>query len=127
PWDVYMAQVDHADTASPHIVQTKVTPHPMHYDDVCLLGTGCIEQTGNRNLADFFQVTIDRDGRARIVYNDTSNGLIQPAFAPLPGFNGTVDHSGGALVTVATQQTGLNGLTGQPLTAQEHAAPSGGV
>ena len=33
------------------------------------------------------------DGRARIVYNDTSNGLIQSLFAPLPGFNGSIDHS----------------------------------
>ncbi|MDQ1438657.1 MAG: hypothetical protein QOK43_2286 [Acidimicrobiaceae bacterium] len=120
-WDVYMAQITNADTASPAIAQTKVTPHPMHYNDICLLGTGCITQVGDRNLADFFQVTIDNDGRARIVYADTSNGLIQPNFPE------QIDHSGAALVTVATQDTGINAWTGQPLTTEEKAAPLDGV
>src|SRR5213078_4157888 len=105
-WDVYFQQITQANTAKPDLHQVKATPHPMHYNDICLLGTGCITATGNRNLADFFQVNIDADGRARIVYDDTSNGLIQSTFAPLPGFNGVVDHSGAPLVTVATQSTG---------------------
>ncbi|MDQ1397362.1 MAG: hypothetical protein QOG64_2621 [Acidimicrobiaceae bacterium] len=126
-WNVYMAQMSNANSANPTISQAAVSPHPMHYDDICLQGTGCITSTGNRNLADFFEVTIDNDGRAKIVYPDTSNGLIQPTFAPLPGFNGTLDHSGAALVTVATQNTGLNGLTGQPLAPKESTAPVSGV
>jgi hypothetical protein len=93
----------------------------MHYNDICLQGTGCITGQGNRNLADFFKVTIGPDGRARIVYDDTSNGLVQ-------GVRDTAaDHQGAALVTVVTQNTGLNSLTGQPLSATETTAPVNGT
>src|SRR5438309_3990483 len=55
-WNVFMAQVVFpTDTtgaityAAPARQLVKVTPHPMHFDDVCLMGTGCIESQGNRN------------------------------------------------------------------------------
>src|SRR3954469_18739807 len=79
-----------------------------------MLGTACIAAQGNRNLADFFEVTIDNQGRARIVYGDTSNNLAGPSGA-VPA----VDHSGASIVTVSTQQTGLNAWTGKPLAAKE--------
>ena len=122
PWNVYMAQVTSAATSHPSITQAEATPHPMHYGDICLLGTACITQVGNRNLADFFQVAIDHDGRARIVYDDTSNGLAQfpPLFEP-------VDHPGGALPTVVVQQTGINSWTGKKLVAAESTAPVSGI
>jgi hypothetical protein len=116
-WQVYMAQIDDANTDHPKIEQAQVSPHPAHYDDVCLLGTGCISELGNRNLADFMQVAIDRDGRARVVYNDTSNGLIQPNVPT------QLDHAGGALVTVGTQSTGRNAWTGEPLAPLESTDP----
>jgi hypothetical protein len=117
-WWTWFAQIDHAATNKPHVVQSIASPHPMHYNDICMLGTGCITQTGNRNLADFFEVVIDNQGRARIVYTDTSNGL-----ASVLGNVEAADHDGAALVTVATQQTGLNAWTGKPLKATESAAP----
>ncbi len=123
-WNVYLAQVSSADTAHPQIQQTKVSPHPNHYGDICLLGAGCITGQGNRNLADFFQVTIDHQGRARVAYDDTSNGLIQPGFEPS---NGAFDHAGAPVVTLATQTGGLNMLTGQPLPAGESTTPVSGV
>jgi hypothetical protein len=47
------------------------------------------------------------------VYDDTSNGLVQ-------GVQDTAaDHQGAALVTVATQNTGINSLTGEPLAPME--------
>jgi hypothetical protein len=121
-WWAYLAQIDKADTTSPHMVQARVSQHPMKYNDICLLGTGCITDTGNRNLADFFQVSIDNDGRARIVYNDTSNGLVS-----VLGTVEAADHPGAPLVTVATQQTGLNAWTGKPLKPAETRAPRSGV
>ena len=120
-WHVFMSQVDKANTVKPHVAQSRVTPHPMHYNDICLLGTGCITQIGNRNLADFFQVTIDHEGRARIVYDDTSNKLVQE------NFPGPIDHEGAPVVSVATQNTGLNAWTGQPLKPAESAAPIAGT
>jgi hypothetical protein len=121
PWDVYMAQITDADTTSPSITQAKATPHPMHYNDICLLGTGCITEIGNRNLADFFQVTLDKEGRARIVYDDTSNGLMQP------NFPSAIDHSGAPLVSVITQQAGVNAWTGDALVSKESTGPKNGL
>jgi hypothetical protein len=113
-WDVYMSQVAFPTDGDGHVKTSpaptlpinslKVTPHPMHYGTVCLAGTACIASQGNRNLADFFVVTIDADGAANIVYDDTSNGLVQPGFTP--GNVELVDHSGGPLITVARQASG---------------------
>src|SRR5206468_11302601 len=84
-WNVFMSQVVFPTNSSggitgaaPSTQLVKVTPHPKHYDDVCLAGTGCIAQTGNRNLADFFGVTIDLTGAAEILYDDTSKKQVQP-------------------------------------------------
>jgi len=89
-WNVYMSQVvwpvnssGGVTLAPPAVTMVKVSPHPMHYNSICLLGTGCITAQGDRNLADFFSVTIDHSGAAEIEYDDTSNGLIQPA-SPRP-------------------------------------------
>jgi len=110
-WNVYMSQVVYATDstgavtgAAPSATLVKVSPHPMHYNDVCLAGTGCIAQQGNRNLADFFAITIDHTGAAEIVYDDTSNGLAQPGFTPTG--NQTVDHAGAGVITVARQSSG---------------------
>ena len=81
----------------------------MHYNDVCLQGTGCITSQGNRNLADFFTVTTDKSGAAEIVYDDTSNGLAQPGFTP--DNLQLADHAGAPVVTVARQSAGT-GLFG---------------
>src|SRR5437588_736300 len=93
----------------PATTLVKVSPHPMHYNDICLQGTGCITSQGNRNLADFFSVTIDNTGAAEVVYDDTSNGLAQPGFTPTN--NQTADHAGAPVVTVARQSSAM-GLTG---------------
>ncbi|MDQ1603849.1 MAG: hypothetical protein QOE01_1694, partial [Actinomycetota bacterium] len=116
-WDVYFAQVTGASGSTPTVAQARATPHPMHYNDICLLGTACITEAGNRNLADFFKLTIGPDGRARIVYADTSNGLSQT------GGDSAADHSGAAVDTVVMQQTGTNAWTGRSLSAQESTAP----
>jgi hypothetical protein len=113
-WWAWFAQIDHAASDRPHVVQAPASQHPMHYNDICMLGTGCITATGNRNLADFFEVTIDNDGRAVVVYDDTSNGL-----ASALGAVEAADHSGAAVVTTVTQQTGLDAWTGRRLRPQE--------
>ena len=129
-WNVFMAQVVFPTDSTgaitgraPSVALVKVTPHPMHYNDICLQGTGCIESQGNRNLADFFVVNIDRSGAAEIVYDDTSNGLVQPGFTPTG--NQTVDHAGAGVVTVARQSSGL-GLFGSPVSGPSNA-PVGGL
>lgn len=119
-WYTEMAQVTNAASDAPTITTGQASPHPMHYNSICLNGTGCIESQGDRNLADFFQVTIDHQGRGRIVYVDSSNGLEQPGFSAADGL---VDHKGAELVTVATQNTGVDAWTGAPLAPKESTAP----
>jgi hypothetical protein len=121
-WQLFFNQVTSANSTTPVSHQVIASPHPMHYNDICMGGTGCITSQGNRNMADFFEVKVDPiSGRARIVYNDTSNGLVQ-------GVRDTAaDHQGAALVTVITQNTGLNALTGEPLAPLETTDPIPGV
>src|SRR5438309_8103206 len=107
--------------AAPSTTVVKVTPHPMHYDDVCLQGSACIASQGNRNLADFFEVTIDRSGAAEIVYDDTSNKLVQ---APNTCTVQVADHCGAGLITVARQSSGL-GLFGTKVSGPSNAPVSG--
>ncbi len=118
-WDLYSSQLDHAASGTPHVVQVKAAPHPMHYNDICLLGTLCVSGAGNRNQADFFKLAIDPlSGRARIIYTDSSNKLSQAGSTDT-----AADHQGAALDTVVTQNTGLSAVTGKPLAAQESTAP----
>jgi hypothetical protein len=129
-WNVFMSQLVFPTKpgggltgAAPTTALVKVTPHPMHYEDICLQGTGCITSQGNRNLADFFAITIDRTGAAEIVYDDTSNGLIQKAagFVSPPEF---VDHPGAGVITIARQSSGP-GLFGTIVSGSPNAPVSG--
>ena len=67
-------------------------------------------------------MTIDKTGAAEIVYDDTSNGLVQPGFTP----NNTqiADHAGAPLVTVARQAAGP-GLFGKPVSGPADTARPG--
>ena len=121
-WHVFFAQIAHASSHDRVMSQVRATPHPMHYGDICLLGTACITAQGNRNMADFFKMAIDREGRARIIYTDSSNRLSQTL-----GNDTGADHAGAALDTVATQNTGLNAWTGKPLDQFESTKPQTSV
>jgi hypothetical protein len=128
-WNVFMNQlvfpVDPAGEVTgqaPSTTLVKVSPHPMHYNDICLQGSNCIQSQGNRNLADFFSVTIDKSGAAEIVYDDTSNGLVQPGFTP--SNTQLVDHAGAPVVTVARQSSGT-GLYGTAVSGASNAPVSG--
>ena len=129
-WNVFMSQVvwpvdgsNHVTTGvAPSVTQVKVSPHPMKYGDVCLQGTGCITVQGNRNLADFFNISIDRSGAAEIVYDDTSNGLAESGFTP----NNVqiLDHAGAPVITVARQRSGP-GLYGSDVSGPSNAPVNG--
>lgn len=132
-WNVYMSQVvwpvdstGAVTLAAPSVTMTRVSPHPNHFNSICLLGTDCITAQGDRNLADFFTVTIDHTGAAEVEYDDTSNGLIQTGFTPTSGL---ADHPGAPLVTIARQNGGL-GLYGKSvsgLPSEPTSAPAPGM
>jgi hypothetical protein len=126
-WNVFMSQVVFPTNsagaitgAAPSKQLVKVTPHPMHYDDVCLTGTACAATQGNRNLADFFVVTIDRSGAAEIVYDDTSNKLVQPPFTCVVQ---AADHCGAGVISIARQSSGP-GLFGTAVSGPSNAPVS---
>ena len=127
-WNVFMSQVVFPTNlsggitgAAPSKQLAKVTPHPMHYDDVCLQGSACIASQGNRNLADFFAVSIDASGAAEIVYDDTSNKLVQP-----PGTCSVqvADHCGAGVISIARQSSGP-GLFGSKVSGPSNTPVSG--
>ncbi|MFY9614391.1 MAG: hypothetical protein WAT58_03235 [Candidatus Dormiibacterota bacterium] len=130
-WDVYLSQVvmplgqngfvgPGGSYTPTSIQQVKVTPHPMKYNDICLAGTGCIAQTGNRNLADFFEIHTDRTGAAMIVYNDASNPYSELALSGIEGLS----HFGAPIVTIARQSSGP-GLLGTDVTGPSNAPVPG--
>jgi hypothetical protein len=128
-WNVFMNQVVFSTdsngavtSASPTTTLVRVTPHPMHYDDICLQGTNCIRSTGNRNLADFFEVTVDATGAAEVVYDDTSNGLIQNPIPP--SIPQAADHAGAGVITIARQSSGM-GLLGKAVSGSLNSPVSG--
>lgn len=128
-WNVFMAQVKfpvdrlgHVTGPPPaaQVVQVKVSPHPMKYNDICLLGSGCVTAVGNRNLADFFEIKMDSTGAPEIVYDDLSNGLCQLC----PGGVEINSHKGAPVVTIARQSSGI-GLLGTPVSGPSNAPVSG--
>src|SRR5439155_20651071 len=125
PWDVYLSTVSDAASASPHATMQKVTRHPMHYGSICLGGTGCIAQNppGNRNLADFFEVTTDpRTGAIVITYDDTSNNLKQHDPVGHQAPPEAVAHTGAPVVMMLRQNGGI-GLNGTAV----HGPPAFGA
>ena len=89
PWDGWMLQNLDATNPASTWSETKFTDRPMHLDPICLHGTTCytIPGTGgDRELGDFFKVTLDRDGRALIGFDDGNNqlGSETPGLSPFP-------------------------------------------
>ncbi|MHB8586204.1 MAG: hypothetical protein ACYDDF_10285 [Thermoplasmatota archaeon] len=90
PWYVNFAQVTNADSTHPAINATLVDPAPNHYGGICNKGIFCenlvvtcsstLQSAGlscsDRSLLDFFQVTLDANGAANLVWADNGAGGI---------------------------------------------------
>ncbi|HBY93664.1 MAG TPA: hypothetical protein DEP84_06785, partial [Chloroflexi bacterium] len=72
-WFGYVALITNATGSAPSFAQQRFTEKPMHYGQICNEGLFCTTTDGDRTMADFFTVTLDRDGSLRIVYNDTTS------------------------------------------------------
>jgi hypothetical protein len=76
-WHVFFAQVTNAVTASPTIAQNQVETAIMHNHSICFNGGGCTgaadDDLGNRDLLEYYTMTIDPDGNANIAYADSIN------------------------------------------------------
>jgi len=66
-WHMFFAQTTNALAQSPVFKQVQAVPQVVHNQDICLKGGAC---GGNRNLAEYYQITLDRDGNANIAFTD---------------------------------------------------------
>lgn len=94
-WYPYFSQSLNANGSTPSFTApVSVAQHSNHYGGICTMGIGCTTG-GDRSLADFFQVSLNQEGAANVIWADTSN-------------NGASDVSGnaGALIDEARQISG---------------------
>lgn len=73
-WRVYWTQVTDA-LGSPTRAQVEASDHVIHTGAVCEGGTGC---SGNRQLADVFDMTLDPDGDAHVAFTDDHDSSLPP-------------------------------------------------
>lgn len=63
---------------SPRFHQMRVSSKISHNDNICTSGTACAATGGNRNLADYWDIDIDRQGHLGFVWGDTTNAIGYP-------------------------------------------------
>jgi hypothetical protein len=81
---------------SPTFHQTTITPKINQDDNICTSGTACAATMGNRSLADYWDIDVDRGGHLGFVWSDTTNAI------------------GGPFVKVTRQITGPSLYAGLP-------------
>jgi hypothetical protein len=91
--DNALCQWDATPCDSPTFHQSVIAHQANQDDDICTMGTSC---TGNRNLLDYFDISMDPDGHLGFVWSDTRNATLLP------------------FVKVARQTSGPSLLTGKP-------------
>jgi hypothetical protein len=69
---MYFSQVTNVMSNSPVFSQVQAIPQVVHSRDICLKGGAC-GSTGNRSLAEYYQLTLDSGGNANIAFTDTVN------------------------------------------------------
>jgi hypothetical protein len=85
-WHPFMAVTTNALDAHPTFEQQQVGTGPNHINDMCLQGTvGCIQNVGNRNMADFISADIGPDGALQAVWANDSNRLATDPTTLIPG------------------------------------------
>ncbi|MFY9588901.1 MAG: hypothetical protein WAT66_15770 [Actinomycetota bacterium] len=99
-WYPWVARSVNATSASPSFSRTRLSPTPMRFGPLCLIGIGCAD----RRVGDFFEIDIGPDGALMASYADT--GRIQAT---------TDGASPGPYVMVSRQLSGLGMARTAPL------------
>ncbi|MBK5306249.1 MAG: exo-alpha-sialidase [Frankiaceae bacterium] len=112
PWNVYLSQsIDLLDdngafNPAATVQTTKVSEHTNHVNPICLAGLGCTAGSAqDRNLSDFFQVDVDPQGAAIVIWNDTANQIGALTGSSVNAFARQL--SGPSLYTSAGNGTGM--------------------
>lgn len=71
-WHLYFAQTTNATSSTPTFTQVQAISQVVHNKDICLKGGAC-GSTGNRALAEYYQIALDPEGNANIAFTDTVN------------------------------------------------------
>ncbi len=69
-WKVYFAQSFNANTATPTFTQVEASDHFIHGSNI---SEGGLTGTANRNLIDYFQISVDPQGAAVVGFADDHN------------------------------------------------------
>lgn len=88
-WFVFLAATADGAAEQPAWTVGKMSEKPMHRGEICDLGLGCtlpqpLGTRGNRNLADFFEIAIDMEGRVVGAWSDDTETAEQ--FTSRPWF-----------------------------------------
>lgn len=62
-----------AKCTAPTFHQTRISHRLNHDDNICTAGTTCAATGGNRNLLDYFDLSLDKQGHLGFVWTDTAN------------------------------------------------------
>lgn len=79
-WNTYMSQ----STDGAHWSQSVVSDHANHVGVICTSGTGCANPLVTRTLLDLFEISINANGKAAVIYTDDTlatfvfNGITYP-------------------------------------------------
>ena len=112
-WNVFFAQATGANTASPVITQAKASDHFIHAGNISEFGLG---GAANRNLLDYFQVSLDPQGAALIAFADDHNDFIGHTFV-------TRQLSGSSAFAGANGNGTVKTVTPAAIPAQNPSAP----
>ncbi len=70
-WYAHAAATDDALAANVSFAEVLVSPEPVQHGPICTRGSGC---PGQRNLLDFFEVALGRDGNPHVAFVDGRAG-----------------------------------------------------
>lgn len=77
-WNVFFAQATNANTSAPTVRQAKASDHFVHAGNISEMGLG---GAANRNVLDYFQVSLDPQGGAMIAFGDDHNDFLGHTYA----------------------------------------------
>jgi hypothetical protein len=73
-----LCQWDPKPCQAPLFHESVISHHINQDDNICTSGTACLATGGNRNLLDYFSISLDRNGHLGFVWSDTTNGIGMP-------------------------------------------------
>jgi hypothetical protein len=72
-WYLFFAQTRNALSGSPTFDEGKAVPDVVHDEEICFRGLDCDINGGNRDLAEYYTMTLDPEGNANIAYSRSNS------------------------------------------------------